>query len=293
MRINDIVSEFKYNGNEDVPIVGVGLYRPMKNVDYEIEHFKSNDKYIMLWTGNNDHEISFWNYDNNYYYCDLLLTVNTLENEDEFKPLQIEIPSLYYKHNKFANIPEIYDFKSNLNYLYKLSSMYNSTNLSRKIILSTIENDLDYYLNPNFSKISNFYENFSTAQCVSAPQGVEFSNNLYQNTPYIISAGNDMTIRYWDMEKEKKKNNLRGAKITDEFGDKKSYIINAHNNISYSKFTKCSFNGTYIIQSNEAYDSKKKKKHMEGLSEYQYFNGVAFHALAQNEFDVVSYEDTT
>ena len=117
------------------------------------------------------------------------------------------------------------------------------------------------------------------------PLGIEFSNNLYKNTPYIISAGNDMTIRYWDFEKEKINNNKSFRNNNQDLENKRSYIINAHNNISFCKFTKCSFNGTDIIQSNESYDSKKKKKPMIGLSEYQYFNGVAFHALAQNEFD--------
>ena len=118
----------------------------------------------------------------------------------------------------------------------------------RSILTSTIKNDFNYYLNINLSKITNFYENFSTVQCISAPQGVEFSNNLYENTPYIISAGNDMTIRYWDMTKEKIIN--KSNKDIEKIENKKSYIINAHNNISYCKFTKNSFNGTEILQSN-------------------------------------------
>ena len=286
LRLNDIVNEYKYNDNENIPILGINLYRPMNNVDYEIENFNKNDKYIVLWTGNEDHEISFWNNHNSIFYCDLLLTVNILDNENELKSLPIEIPTLTFKQNNFNKDSENKEFKNNLNYLYKLSSMFNNSNQIKNILTKSLENDFDFYLNTNFSKISNFYENFSTVQCLSTPQGIEFSNNLYQNTSYIISAGNDMTIRYWDFSKEKINTNKSYRRNDiNELENKKSYIINAHNNISFCKFTKTSFNGTDIIQSNESYDSKKKKKYMNGLSEYQYFNGVAFHALSQNEFD--------
>ena len=285
LRLNDIINEYKYNENENIPILGINLYRPMDDVDYEIENFNKKDSnYIVIWTGNNEHEISFWNTKNSSYNCDLVLTVNMIDNEMEFKSLPIEIPTLSFKQNIYNIDPENKEYKNNLHYLFKLSSMY-SSNLSKNILVSSLENDFDFYLSSNFTKISNFYENFSTVQCVAMPLGIEFSNNLYKNTPYIISAGNDMTIRYWDFEKEKINNNKSFRNNNQDLENKRSYIINAHNNISFCKFTKCSFNGTDIIQSNESYDSKKKKKPMIGLSEYQYFNGVAFHALAQNEFD--------
>ena len=281
-RINDIINEYKYNENQNVPILGINLYRPNINVVYDIDQLNKNEKYMILWTGNDEHEISFWNHNNSFFFCDLLLTVNMLDSDDGLKTLPVEIPSLTYKQNILnINNLEIREYENNLNYLYKLSSMYN-TNLSKRALISTIKDDLDYYLNINFSKISNFYENYSTVQCVSSPQGVKLQDNIFQNTSYIISAGNDMTIRYWDLAKDKMNNN---KKIDEEFENKKSYIINAHNNISYCKFTKYSFNGTDIIQSNEGYDSKKKKNHIIGLSEYQYYNGLAFHALSQKEFD--------
>ena len=286
LRINDIVYEYKYNDNENVPILGINLFRPMNNIEYEIDHFNKNDKYIVLWTGNDEHEITFWNDHNSIFYCDLLLTVNILDNENEFKCLPIEIPTLTFKENIFNNDSENKEFRTNLNYLYKLSSMYNNSNLIKNLLTSSASNDFDFYLNTDFSKISNFYENYLTVQSVISPQSLEFSNNLYKNTSYVISAGNDMTIRYWDFLKDKSINNKQYKKNNiDEYENKRSYIINAHNNISYCQFTKTSFNGTDILQSNESYDSKKKKKYMNGFSEYQYFNGVAFHALCQNEFD--------
>ena len=291
LRLNDIVNEYKYNENENIPILGINLYRPGKNIDYEIEDFNVNEEYLILWTGNDEHEISFWNKNNTFFSCDLLLTVNALDNENELKHLSIEIPTLTYKQNNYNIQTENKELKNNLNYLNKLSSMYNNSNLPKKILTSSIGNDYNFYLNANFSKIPNFYENYSTVQAISTPQGFEYSNNLYKNTSYIISGGNDMTIRYWDLTKEKININksYRNNNI-DEFENKSSYIINAHNNISYCKFTKCSFNGTYILQCNEVYDSKKKKKTMNGLSQYQYFNGIAFHALSQNEFDESNQE---
>ena len=287
LRINDIVEEYKYNENENIPILDIHLYRTIKNVEYDIQNFNENkngdnNNYIILLTGNEEHEISFWNYYDSYFNCDLLLTVNTLDNDEELKPLLIDIPSLNKKHNKYnKNHLENIEYTNNLDYLYKLSSKYSSSNITKNILLSTNDYDFSYYMNINPSKIQNFYENFSTPQCISAPHCIKLPQNIYLNSPFIISSGNDMTIRYWDFSKEKINGNLRKKSSFEN----KSYIINAHNNISYCKFTKSSFNGTEIIQSNEKYDINKKKNNMNTLSEYQYFNGVAFHSLAQNEFD--------
>ena len=275
LRINDVINEYKYNDNQNIPILGINLYSPLKNVDYEVESFKNNDKYIVLWTGNEEHEISFWNKNKSSYYCDLFLTVNILDYDDEIKPLPIEIPSLNKKNNIYSNLN--HEFESNLKYLYKLSYNFNK---SKKILNTTIQNDFYYYLNLNVPKICNLYENFSTVQNVLSPQiGVEASY-LFKNAPYIISAGNDMTIRYWDFTKEKFSN-----KKEDTFDNKKSYIINAHNNLAFCKFIKTSFNQTYILQSNEGYNNNKKKNKMPGIGEYQYFNGVSFQKFKQDEFE--------
>ena len=127
LRMNDIIDEYKYNRNENVPILGINLYRPMKGIDYDIDLFNKNEKYLILWTGNEEHEISFWNNYNSIFYCDLLLTVNILDNETELKTLPIEIPSLTYKQNIFNIGFENKEFKSNLSFLYKLSSKYNNS----------------------------------------------------------------------------------------------------------------------------------------------------------------------
>jgi hypothetical protein len=280
--MNDIINEYKYNENENVPILGISLYYPNKDVDYDLENFDTNSNYVILWTGNDEHEISFWNYNDSFINCDLLLTVNTFNSEDNSQSLPIEIPSLSQKQNIY-NIKneECNELKNSLNYLDKLSTIYN-TNFSKSILTSTLENDFDYCLNMNLSKMSNFYENYSTVQCVAAPFGDRYEDNEYQNTSYIISGGNDMTIRYWDFSKENEDYNQLDINIDEQ---NKSYIINTLNNISYCKFTQSSFNGTDIIQSNEEYNFKKKKKNMKGLSKCQYCNGICFHVMKQNEFD--------
>ena len=289
LRINDIVEEYKYNENDNTPILNISLYKTIKNVEYDIKPFNRNlqnnniNEYLILLTAGNEHEISFWNFNNSIFHCDLLLTVNTLDtfDNDELKPLLVDIPTMKKRQNKYClNYFENYEYKDNINYLYKLSSKYSSNNITKKILLSTYDYDFNYYLNINPSKISNFYENFTTAQCISTPQCVQLPENKFLNSPFIISSGNDMTIRYWDFKKEKVTTNSYKKQIEQN----KSYIINAHNNISFCEFTKSYFNGTEILQSNEKYKINTKKKYMKSLSEYQYYNGLEFHAMIQNEF---------
>ena len=289
LRINDIVEEYKYNENDNTPILNISLYKTVKNIDYNIAPFNrnlqknNNNEYLILLTGGNEHEISFWNFNNSLFHCDLLLTVNTLDtlDNDELKPLLVNIPTLNKIHNKFSlNYFENFEYKNNINYLYKLSSKYSSNNLTKKILLSTYDYDFNHYLNINPSKISNFYENFATPQCISSPQSIKLSENEFLNSPFIISSGNDMTIRYWDFTKEKTPGNINKKHIETN----KSYIINAHNNISFCEFTKSYFNGTEILQSNEKYKINVKKRRMKSLSEYQYYNGLEFHTMMQNEF---------
>ena len=65
----------------------------------------------------------------------------------------------------------------------------------------------------------------------------------------------------------------------------KSYIINAPNNLTQCHFTKCLFDKTNIIQSNENYNMDAPKANIPGFSEYQNFNGILYHSSVQNEFD--------
>ena len=68
--------------------------------------------------------------------------------------------------------------------------------------------------------MTNLYDNPSTVQCVVSPlcdsyTTVNRDNIEYNNSSYLLSAGNDMIIRYWDITREG---------INNE--KKSSYIIN-------------------------------------------------------------------
>ena len=116
-------------------------------------------------------------------------------------------------------------------------------------------------------------------QCVLSPFSdftASQNNYIYENSPYIISAGNDKVIRYWDINKDLLNNNNYLMK---------SYIINAPNNLITCQFTKGSFDKTSILQSNENYNLKGIKANIPGFSEFQNFNGTLYHSSVQNEFN--------
>ena len=272
LRMNSVINEYKYKNN-DVPILGMSLYTLSKKYIYNIDNFNKNDKYLIIWTGGDDHEISFLDYNN--FRVDLMLSVNTIENDEKDNILSIEIPKVKIANNNFYYLNNIFNKEvvTNIDTLFSITKKYNC-----RIINSQLKEE--YYLKQyrNFYKIPNIFENISTVQCVLSTYS-DFQDNIYQNTPYVISAGNDMLIRYWNYGKEKKNNN----KV--DISDIQSYIINAPNNLSSCFFSKSKFNGTEIIQSNEEYNSKIKKRNMRGISEYQNFNGTQFHTVAHDEFD--------
>ena len=61
----------------------------------------------------------------------------------------------------------------------------------------------------------------------------------------------------WDITREGLNNN-----------EKKSYLINAPNNLTYCNFTKSSFDKTNILQSNEAFNEPGQRTDMPGFSPY-------------------------
>ena len=272
LRMNSVINEYKYKKN-DVPILGMSLYNINKKNIYNINNFKNNNKYLIVWTGEDDHEISFLDYNN--FNVDLMLSVNTIDNEEGDNILTIEIPKVKVSNNNFYYLNNSFNKEliTNIENLSSLTKKYNNN-----LIFSQLKEE--YYLKQyrNFYKISNIYENISTVQCVLSTYS-DCQENIYFNTPYIISAGNDMLIRYWNFGKEKKNNN----KV--DMSDINSYIINAPNNLSSCYFSKTKFYETEIIQSNEEYNSKVKKKNMKSISEFQNFNGTQYHSITHNEFD--------
>ena len=276
LRLNTIVKDYIYGDN--IPILGIMPYRLYKNCNFDLSSIIKSQNYYIIWTAAFDHEIGLWN--SNNMHCDLLLKVNTLEFRGEFRPLTVEIPYLKLK-NKLDNkdvIDKRRRVKNELNSIIKFSHRYNN-NFTNSLILSNLDNKLNENSFKLFSDMTNLYDNPSTVQCVVSPYcdsclTPDKSNIDYSNCPYLLSAGNDMIIRYWDITREG---------INNE--KKLSYIVNAPNNLTYCNFTKSSFDKTNILQSNEAFNEPGQKTDMPGFSPFLNYNGVSLHYIPQNEFD--------
>ena len=272
LRLNSLIKDFKYY--HGMPISGVNIYKPSKLNDFEFNTLNKNSQYIILWSGADEHEISFFN--DSDMNCDLLLKLNVQNNRNEYSPLDIEIPFFenINENNDDLNENQIKKIKNRFKYLEKYTSTYNKN----KSFFTFHTNDNDYDLiNQRLNNLSNIYNSPNTVQCVLSPFS-DFSlsqnNYIYENSPYIISAGNDKVIRYWDISKDTTNNNII-----------KSYIINAPNNLTTCQFTKGTFERTSILQSNENYNLKMAKKNIPGFSDFQNLNGIIYHSSVQKEFD--------
>ena len=273
LRLNSIVKDYIYSDN--APILGIIPYKLNKNSNYDLSSILKSQNYYIIWTAAFDHEIGLWNSAN--LHCDLLLKVNTLEFRDEFRPLTVEIPYLS-QNNLSNNIAEKRRrLKNELNSIIKFSHRYNN-NFTNSLILSNLDNKLNENSFKIFSNMTNLYDNPSTVQCVVSPlceSNITFNKNIeYNNSSYLLSAGNDMIIRYWDITRE----GINSEK-------KSSYIVNAPNNLTYCNFTKSNFDKTNILQSNEAFNEQRQRTDMPGFSNYLNYNGVSLHYIPQNEFD--------
>jgi WD40 repeat protein len=229
-RLNSIIEIYKYN--ENTPINGISNYIPRND-------YNSNSPFLLIWTAGNDHEIGLWNMTN--MNCEILFKVNQLQGK-EVKSLSTEIPSIYLRKDNET-------YKS----LYKFDKYMN------------ISSDYYSYANKRLSRLNNYYDNTTTVQSVFAPV-----NQNGENFPFFISAGNDMTIRYWDISKE---------------SHKKSFLINAPNKTDNCFYTTSVFDNTLIIQSNENINTKMPKKEIATMAEYQNYNGISFNLGIHNEFD--------
>jgi WD40 repeat protein len=287
LRLNTIVRDFKYYN--ETPILGINLFRTSKNNEYEFNNFDKTNQYIILRTGAEDHEISFWNYSD--MNCSLLLKLNIQsDGKNELNPYEVEIPYLENNFNKEKDILNISEnnneecndiifinkkLKQNFKYLNKFTYLYNK-NAFKRYFSFPIKDEEYAIASHRITNLDNIYTNPNTVQCVLSPfSDYSLTQNYYtyDNSPYIISAGNDKVIRYWDLSKD----NVNHPK--------KSYIINAPNNINVCKVTKGIFDRTTVLQSNEIYNVNETKFNMPGLSEFQNFNGTLYHSTIQDEFD--------
>ena len=274
LRLNSLINDFKYYYG--MPISGVNIYKPNKSCELEINTLNKNGQYIVLWSGTDEHEISFFN--DSDMNCDLLLKLNVQNNSNEYNPLEIEIPFFenINENNDDSNENQIKQIKNRFKYLERYTFAYNKNKIKRLFWQQTGDSDYDS-INQRLNNLSNIYNSPNTVQCVLSPfsdYSLSQNNYIYENSPFFISAGNDKVIRYWDLSKDITNNNLM-----------KSYIINAPNNLTTCQFTKGSFEKTNVLQSNENYNLKMIKKNIPGFSDFQNLNGIIYHSSVQKEFD--------
>jgi hypothetical protein len=267
-RLNTVVESFKYN--ENTPIIGLKTYLPARGRELDLYSLNVNqnfNNYILLWTAATDHELGLWNL--NTSNCDVLMKVNSIQGND-IKPLSMEIPCLYLES---LDVHE----KSNLDLLYNNLQKFvnNLPKTTNNKFNTNVSSEFYSHSKNRLSKLSNMFDISNTVQVALSPNKTEPSL-FNENVPYIISAGNDSTIRLWDISKEG---------MTSNNSLRKSYLINAPNKIDSCIFTSTFYDSTSIIQSNENSHTKLLKKDLNTFSDYQNYNGVNFHLGVQNEFD--------
>jgi WD40 repeat protein len=275
-RLNSIIDTFKYN--ENTPIIGIKSYLPCKGKEYDLYSMNINpnfNKYLLIWTAANDHEMGLWNEDT--LNCDMIFKVNPLQGT-EIKPLPMEIPCLYKED---LNIK---DPSSNIEMLYR-NLIKNST--GKNLIINNISSCQYSQTNNRIPKLSNIFDNSNTVQVAISPLNLRLGENVNnnwmsnptnENSHFILSAGNDMTIRYWDISKE----GLYGQNGNPN--NKRSFLVNAPNKIDNCLFNTSTYDSTVILQSNEFSNTNQLKKDIPGFSEYQNYNGTNYHGMGQCEF---------
>ena len=288
LRFNSILNEFSYYNND--PIIGIEPYHCNKLNIGDLFQGSNNDiyngKYLIIWTESDTHEVGFWNI--NTYNCDILLKVNNVKLTKETKDkdifgMDIDYPlplkNLFYDKYNMGK-------KNDIGIEYLDLNKYNYMPYNNYIkILSMKHAYDDFYINQysSLEKIKNINNNINTVQCISAPycdKSISNSNINYLNSSFIITGGNDSTIRYWDVSRDGI-NYINGNNLND----RGSYIINAPNDLAYCNYSKSSFSDFIILQSNESFDDLGKKANMAGFSEYQNYNGITYHSSIQNEFE--------
>jgi WD40 repeat protein len=229
---------------------------------------------LLIWSGNDDYEVGLWNIDNYDISsnCDLLLKVNSIDinNEETYEPMVISLPKIYQKkiNNKNNTNLKYYrkKVKKDFRKLNKYTYLYNTTS-NRNLIYSKMQDEL-FFCKKTLNNLCNIYENPLTVQCVLSPL---CGDNSYENTSYLLTGGNDRTIRYWDITKENK-----------EYKAINSYIVNTPTNMNDCTFKKYIVNTTTIFQSNEVFNSDITKDKIPGFSEYQNYNGINYYSGEKN-----------
>jgi hypothetical protein len=215
LRINTVINEFNYHKGS--PILGMNL----------LKYNKDSNKSLLIWSGNEDFEIGLWNVDENYIIsenCKLLLKVNSIDEKDKStqEPLIIDKPQIKKVKKDIKNKNIINDRKliiKNYKNLNKFSYKYD-TRSYKNLIYSKIKDELYLSCRKTLNNLCNIYDNPNTVQSVLSPLCGDVDN--YENSSYLLSGGNDRTIRYWDINRD----------INNEYKATNSYIINTPTNMT-------------------------------------------------------------
>ena len=258
LRINKIINENNYNNG--TPILGMILYKQNKDTN----------KKLIIWSGKEEYEISMWKFEENKGFCDLILKVNSIDSDDEntYEPLLLDIPFIDYENNKNE---EIINKKENIQNHFKTLNKYTylyNTNSNTNLIYSKIKDELYFSCKKTLNNLCNIYETPTTVQCVLSPL---CGDNNYENVSYILTGGNDRTIRYWDLSKD----------LKNEY-NKNSYIVNTPTNMTNCVYKRFKYKDTTILESNEVFNQPKTKNKILGLSEYQNYNGIHYYSSEKN-----------
>ena len=260
-RLNTFSSSMKYQNNK--PIVGISSYLPSKRL---IKDKASYNEYLIIWTGSDEHDIALWNthqIESNIITPSIIFRTNILfSNEQDNDVNLIDIPEITKVNDSI--LPQSNEAKI-ITAIKKLSELswtkYNSSEYM-KLVMHRIQQDFYERTERCVWNSKYVYNNISSVQCALSP----FLSMNMDNPLYILSAGNDKTIRYWDISNEW----LYGdAKKKDYIG---SYVVNAPSTLNSCRFTKTECEGTLVIQSDEVYNKDNIMKE-QCVSEYQNFNG--------------------
>ena len=258
LRINKVI--YENNFNKGTPILGMMQYKQNRDTN----------KKLIIWSGKEDYDISMWKFEENKSSCELILKVNSIDYNDEntHEPLLIDMPFIDYENNKNE---EIINKKENIQNHFKTLNKYTylyNTSAKRNLIYSKIKEELYYSCKKTLNNLCNIYESPTTVQCVLSPLCGE---NNYENVSYLITGGNDRTIRYWDLSKD----------VKNEY-NKNSYIVNTPTNMTYCAYKRFKYKDTTILESNEVFNQPETKNKIPGFSEYQNYNGIHYYSSEKN-----------
>ena len=253
-RLNSLAYSMKYQDNK--PIIGISSYLP--NTKQYTKPQIINSKHLIIWTGSDEHDIAMWDtnsFRHNTITPSIIFRSNILyPNQRNINIDLLEIPEMT-KINDIVSPSSIEaGIIGNLKQLSAHSWIKYNNNEYRKLIMHTIQSDFYERSEHSVWNSQNIYNNIYTPQSVFSP----YITPQLHNPSYILSAGNDKTIRYWDISKEWLCNETKKKGVNEQFIG--SYVVNAPCLIKGCRFTKTECDGTFVVRSHEMYFEENKIK---------------------------------